>query len=61
MADDAAPAVQERLAAIDNAVLINVLTKAKEGKSVTATDWREARRIAHELCLLRQIILRFCS
>lgn len=46
MTDDPAAIVAERLKALDNAVLINVLTKAKNGESISASDWREARRVA---------------
>lgn len=52
MTDD--QAVRDRLKAIDQAVLINVLTKAKAGDSLSPSDWREARRVARSLGLTEE-------
>jgi hypothetical protein len=38
----------DRLAAIQNAAFLNLLKKAQGGKTLTATDWRELRRMAVE-------------
>lgn len=38
----------DRVAAVRTAALVNLLKKAQQGKTLTATDWKELRRLAQE-------------